>query len=415
MRVAWVAPNGGNFTLSSLKGTGGWISSMESALLESNEDIELGVVFVHSEDLQPIKHDRVTYYPVYRPLENNIQKLYHRWFRDEEKYEDALVAQMVEYIEQFKPDIVHIWGCENLYVKVLKYINYPSVVHIQGFASSIVQHYLPNGVSVADIASQDNFLDRYIFKRGNLHNYKSFLLRVAIEKEMAEYITNWIGRTEWDRASAYCLAPQAKYYHCDELMRKEFYEHQWRYHYDGKLVIQSSISNTWYKGVDVVLKTAQTLKSLGVDFEWNVYGVTEGSSVVRFFSRRYHIEPKSMNVNLLGYVDGATIMQGLLKSDVYVHPSYIENGCNAVQEAMLLGLPIVAHYTGGLTTTLNDNSGMLVQPSDSSAMAYAILQMRNRDVAEYYSQRGRKTAISRHDRNRVVADLLTAYRSIINE
>ena len=64
MRVACVAPNGGNFTLSCLKGTGGWISSMESALLESNEDIELGLVFAHSEKLQPITKGRVTYYPV---------------------------------------------------------------------------------------------------------------------------------------------------------------------------------------------------------------------------------------------------------------------------------------------------------------------------------------------------------------
>ena len=415
MRVAWVAPNGGNFTLSSLKGTGGWISSMESALLESNEDIELGVVFVHSEDLQPIKHDRVTYYPVYRPLENNIQKLYHRWFRDEEKYEDALVAQMVEYIEQFKPDIVHIWGCENFYVKVLKYINYPSVVHIQGLASSIVQHYLPNGVGVADIASQDKFLDRYIFKRGNLHNYKSFLLRVATEKEMAKYITNWLGRTEWDKASAYCLAPNANYYHCDELMRKEFYEYQWRYHYNEKIVIQSSISNSWYKGIDIILKTAQMLKSLGVDFEWNVYGVTEISSIVRYFLHKYNVSLKDVNVHLHGYVDGNTIMHGLLNSDVYVHPSYIENGCNAVQEAMCLGTPVVSHYVGGVATTIKNDSGVLVQVNDTSAMAYSILQMRDRYIAEGYSQRGRNTAIARHDRNKVVADLLTAYKSIINE
>lgn len=415
MRVAWIAPNGGNFTLNGLKGTGGWISSLETALLESDKSIELGVVFVHSEDLQPINRDRVTYYPVYRPLESKVQKLYHRWFRSEEKYEDGLVRQMVDYVEQFKPDIVHVWGCENFYVKILKYIHYPSVVHIQGLATTILEHYMPQGIGISDIALQDNFVDRYIFRRGNLYDYNSFYRRAETERNIAKYITNWIGRTEWDRASAYCLAPQAKYYHCDELMRNEFYEHQWQYHYNGKLIIQSSISNTWYKGVDVVLRTAQTLKSLGVDFEWNVYGTTESSSIVRFFSRRYHIEPKSVNVNLLGYVDGATIMQGLLKSDVYVHPSYIENSSNAIAEAMILGVPVVAQYIGGNTTMLKDDSGVLVQPNDSSAMAYAILQMRNRDVAEYYSQNGRKSAISRHDRNKVVADLLTAYKSIINE
>jgi glycosyltransferase involved in cell wall biosynthesis len=152
-----------------------------------------------------------------------------------------------------------------------------------------------------------------------------------------------------------------------------------------------------------------------VDFEWNVYGTTESSSIVRFFSRRYNIAPNTVNVNLLGYVDGATIMQGLLKSDVYVHPSYIENGCNAIQESMLLGLPVIAHCTGGLTTTLKDKSGVLVQPNDSSVMAHAILQMRDQSIAEYYSLRGRNTAIARNDRNKVVKDLLTAYKSIINE
>ena len=415
MRIAWIAPNGGNFTLNGLKGTGGWISSLETALLECDKDVELGIVFTHSEDVLPIKSDRVTYYPVHRPSESNVQKLYHRWFRREEKYEDGLVRQMVDYVEQFKPDIVHVWGCENFYVKILKHIHYPSVVHIQGLATSYVETYTPSRVGISDIALQDNFVDRYIFRRGNLYDYNSFCRRVETERNIAKCISNWIGRTEWDRVSAYCLAPQAKYYHCDELMRNEFYEHQWQYHYNGKLIIQSSISNTWYKGVDVVLRTAQTLKSLGVDFEWNVYGVTEKSSVVRFFSCRYHIEPKSVNVNLLGYVDGATIMQGLLKSDVYVHPSYIENSSNAIAEAMILGVPVVAQYVGGNPTMLKDNSGVLVQPNDSSAMAYAILQMCNQDVAIGCSERGRKTAISRHDRNKVVADLLTVYKSIINE
>ena len=415
MKVAWIAPNGGNFTLNKLKGTGGWISSLETALLESIEDVELGIIFFHSEKLQPIVKDRVTYYPVYRPLDNNVQKLYHRWFRDEEKFEDNLVLQMAECVKQFNPDIVHIWGCENFYVKILRHINYPSVVHIQGLASSIIQHYMPSGIGETDIASLDNFVDKYILKRGALYDYKSFIRRVSVEQEMSKYVTNWIGRTEWDKASAYCLNPNAKYYHCDELMRKEFYEHQWEYHYDGKLIIQSSISNALYKGLGVVLRTAQTLKSLGVNFEWNVYGVTASSSTVRFFAKKYNIKPKDVNVRLLGYVNAATIVEGLLKSDVYVHPSLIENGCNAVQEAMCLGTPAISQCVGGVKTTLASDSGILVQPNDSSMMAYSILQMLNRDVAEGYSRRGREVAMLRHDKNRVVANLVFAYKSILND
>ena len=414
MRVAWIAPNGGNFTLNKLKGTGGWISSLETALLESTEDVELGIIFCHSEKLQPIVHDKVTYYPVHRPLESNVRKLYNRWFRDEEKFEDRLVLQIADYVTQFKPDVVHVWGCENFYIKVLRYINCPSVVHIQGLASSIIQYYLPNGVGVSDIASQDNILDRYILKRGNLYGYKSFVRQVATEKEMAKYITNWIGRTEWDKASAYCLAPRANYYHCDELMRTEFYENQWQYHYNGKLIIQSSISDAWYKGVDIVLRTAQTLKSLGVDFEWNVYGVTELSATVCFFAKKYNINPKDVNIRLHGYVSADVIAKGLLDSDVYVHPSYIENGCNAVQEAMCLGTPTISQCVGGVKSTLASDAGILVQSNDSSVMAFSIIQMRNKDVAEGYSTRGRSIAIKRHDRESVVKELIEIYNAIIN-
>ena len=281
-------------------------------------------------------------------------------------------------------------------------------------SSSIIQHYMPSGIGETDIASLDNFVDKYILKRGALYDYKSFIRRVSVEQEMSKYVTNWIGRTEWDKASAYCLNPNAKYYHCDELMRKEFYEHQWEYHYDGKLIIQSSISNALYKGLGVVLRTAKTLKSLGVNFEWNVYGVTASSSTVRFFAKKYNIKPKDVNVRLLGYVNAATIVEGLLKSDVYVHPSLIENSCNAVQEAMCLGTPAISQCVGGVKTTLASDAGILVQPNDASVMAYSILQMRDQGVAEEYSKRGRSVAMKRHNRELVVADLVMAYKKIIN-
>ena len=414
MRVAWIAPNGGNFTLDSLKGTGGWISSMESALMESREDIELALIFTHPGKTAPIKRGRVTYYPVCRPLENNIQKLWNRWFRNEEQYEEQLVAKMVERVKEFEPDVVHVWGCENFYAKVLKYISYPSVVHIQGLASSIIQHYLPDGMSVEELALQDNFIDRYLLKRGNLYDYKSFLSRVHSEKEIATYITNFVGRTEWDKTNSHKLSPQARYFHCDELMRKEFFEQEWHYHHDGKLVIHSSISNTWYKGMDLVLRAAQTLKSSGVDFVWNVYGVTASSSVVQYFSRKYDVVLEDVNIKFFGYVDADTLVRGLLECDLYVHPSHIENSSNAIAEAMMLGVPVVAQSVGGNPTMLDDDSGVLVQSNDMSSLIYHIRQMSNREVAEKYSSKARTLAQKRHNKAKVVAELTEVYNAVVN-
>ena len=143
MRILWIAPNGGNYTLKDLIGTGGWVSSLETALIDFSTDVELGIVFLSSKYKETYKNNRVTYFPVYEPLETNLEKLINRWLRDVDKYENDICEKIAKCVENYNPDMVHIWGCENFYAKTIKYIKQPCVVHIQGFASSIINSFSP--------------------------------------------------------------------------------------------------------------------------------------------------------------------------------------------------------------------------------------------------------------------------------
>jgi sugar transferase (PEP-CTERM/EpsH1 system associated) len=58
--------------------------------------------------------------------------------------------------------------------------------------------------------------------------------------------------------------------------------------------------------------------------------------------------------------------------DVFVLPSLREGISNTILEAMACGLPIVATATGGTPELIGEDTGLLVPPTDSAALAAAI-------------------------------------------
>lgn len=98
-------------------------------------------------------------------------------------------------------------------------------------------------------------------------------------------------------------------------------------------------------------------------------------------------------------------------------PSHIENSPNNLCEAMIIGVPCVATYAGGTPSILENNiEGILVQDGDPWAMAGAILELaESPDIAVQFGNKAREKALKRHDRGRIINDLMNVYNNIINE
>ncbi|HEY1255862.1 MAG TPA: glycosyltransferase [Terracidiphilus sp.] len=76
-------------------------------------------------------------------------------------------------------------------------------------------------------------------------------------------------------------------------------------------------------------------------------------------------------------------------SDLITLPSYMEGCPNVVLEALACGRPVVATRVGGIPEILNNASGELVPPRDSSALAQALASVLDRSwVAETVSAQG---------------------------
>lgn len=420
MKVLWIAPNGGNYKHNVINRNGGWIGALQEKLMSSGLDLELGIVFLSSEDNEPSCEGRVTYMPIRYPIKCILRNRLFRNITANTAKEDTEIANLIrDRVNAFKPDIVHVWGTENNYSAVIPFLDTPFLVHIQGFASLYSNSYLPPGFSTADLKATSpwwnpaNWLRR-LLKSDAYSHYKAFLHQAERELAAAASVKNWAGRTEWDRAASQALSPGSRYFICEEVMRSDFEGSLWKYHYRDKLIIQSNISPTWYKGTDVVLKTAAALKGRGVIAEWHIFGISRQNRIVKYISTKLNITPEDVGVYFHGQVDGQAIREGLLACDVYVHPSYIENSSNAIAEAMMLGVPVIAQYVGGNPSMLKHDSGVLVAPNEPYMLATAIIGMRDKKSAEELSLKARNVANNRQNADKTVANLMDIYHTILN-
>ena len=419
MRVLWIAQNGGNYKHKGLERSGGWIGAMQDKLMAENADIDLGIVFLSDRDGEELREGRVTYMPVLFPECKWRRRYPFRNLTLESPSEDVRIARLIKRkADSFNPDIIHVWGSENNIASVIPLLNKPFAVHIQGLATLFSIAYFPPGFSKADLKAasplwKPSGLVKRLLKADDYSRYLTFLHQAERERKIAAYVKNWIGRTDWDREAVRALSPGSRYFHCEEVMRRDFEGESWTYHFGGTLNLQSNIGPQWYKGVDMVLRTAALLKEKGVPVHWRVNGIHSRQKMAGYISRKLGIVPGDVGVEFCGRTQAEGIKEGLLACDAYVHPSYAENSSNAIAEAMMLGVPTIAQRVGGNPTMLKDGSGVLVEAGHPELMASAIMEMRDRATAEGYSVRARDVAGSRQDGQRTAKELLHIYETVL--
>lgn len=223
-----------------------------------------------------------------------------------------------------------------------------------------------------------------------------------------------MGRTDWDKNISTLLAPQAKYYHCDEVLRLSFYGAKWKGEINEPPIIISVISDNSYKGFDTIVEAASILKKNGKDFFWKVIGIDLSSKLVRCSRRRISNDFEKIGVKLLGRLKAEEVKNELTGSDIFVHPTYIDNSPNSICEAMLIGLPIISTYAGGIPSLLTNNKeGILIQEGEPWTLASRILQLlNNKSIAKMFGQNAALRAAERHYPKKILDSLLHIYEEV---
>ena len=174
MRILWIG-NSGLYVPSNSSGGGynggGWVASVQKELMKI-KDITLAIAFCKDDEPKKVVQDGVTYYPVPNHTKSKKDKIIDLWKINDVTRDEVLWPYYQEkfknIIEDFKPDVVHIFGSE-LYQDLAARVtgDIPTVLHIQGLLSLSLYIYLPPSVSKWQYYMSGKGL------KGKYHNYQS--------------------------------------------------------------------------------------------------------------------------------------------------------------------------------------------------------------------------------------------------
>lgn len=390
----------------------GWQDALET-IVSVHDEIELYIAFeTEDEKSIPMFKDGVHYIPIVTSYSWLQRK--KAGFNPHESAKHILPLAL-QVIKEIKPDLIHVFGCEWPFGLVAKYTDIPVVIHIQGAIIPYTNALYPPKYNNFTLFFHSGINIRIWWKL--LREYCYNKNRKQMEEEIWRSVGYYMGRTSWDKSLCQTIHPKSKYFHVEEAIRPIFLkqQYQWEGIKNEKLSLVSTGMSFW-KGADVMLKTAYVLKSMGVDFEWKIAGAMDRYNL-QVIEEKEHLKFCENNIEILGFTQAEELLNLLCKSSLYIHTAYIENSPNSICEAQLIGIPVVATYVGGIPSLVSNNEdGILVPANDPWQMANEIVNLSvDKMKMETFSKMSQKKALLRHDSNNIYQQLLHCYKSVLND
>jgi len=410
MRVLWftTSPSLAEHKEVSSNITGGWIKSEEKALKFYHPDIQLGVVFPSKKNSDPYEIENTQYFPIRKSRPSKFHKVLFR-SNIRKSVVESQKRQYLEIIRDFQPDLIHIHGTENNFGVVVAGTSIPVVLSVQGIVSVCAHKYF-SGISRHEAG-------RNIFSLNNkfLIQYNDYRYLVNLEIRTLQNVRFLFGRTSWDKRVGSVLAPRAKYFHIDRVLRDVFYENEWNPHVKEETILVTTLRSSLFKGFEVIPDAARLLLDLNVKFKWKIIGLNKTDLLVKMMHSK--LGRVSEKIVFLGKLNDGEIVNELLNSDIFIHTSHIENSPNAVAEALAIGMPVIASFAGGTGSLLTDKKdGLLIQDGDPWVLAGAVLELiNNRHLAADLGKAARMNSLIRHNPRAIADKIFSAYQEIIKE
>lgn len=403
----------------------GWLTAMLDRFLQEQRrnQITLGIAFPTGREIGNISRKLV--------LVNEESCACYGFVEDletPEQYDSTIEERMKEIIEDFKPDMIHIFGTEYPHtLACVRAYRQPerTLIGVQGLISACAVAYM------ADLPGkiQRKFTLRDFIKKDSLKQQKKkFYKRGLYEKEALRMAGHVAGRTDFDKENVAKINPEAKYHLLNETMRSCFYRDRWKQNLCVPYSIFLSQGDYPLKGFHYLLQALPAVLEQYPEAHVNVAGnnilqnttwkdrlkISAYGKYLRKLIKENGLKDK---VTMLGMLDAEGMKEQFLKSHVFVCPSSLENSPNSLGEAMLIGVPCVAADVGGIHNLLVDGGDGLLYPAGNvGELAEKIIEIFSKEaISEKYSDNARKHARETHDADQNYYKMIRIYQEIVNE
>lgn len=401
MKILWLSNY--RFSAEPIKATGTWLKVMGEQLAEQNEvefiNITTGSVSMYCcENYNNIKQ---YVFPRNQLNFSNIQN-------------NNSVTLIGHIIEEFQPDLIHVWGTELSWGLLTKnYVNrFKVLLEIQGLLTQILQQYF-GGLSFAQILHCTGFKEVIKPNTHIIYEYNLLKKSSLIEHDIIKRHT-YIGvQSEWTHQSIKSINNDAKIFKSLIPLRSEFTSScgTWTFQGSGKIFVSASSLHS-FKGIHIAIECLNIIIQSGINASLNIAGSqTKGlrqSGYKRFINhliKKYKLES---SITWLGALDACQLVSELQSSDAVLIPSFIESYCLTLYESLCIGTPLVCSYAGAMPEAGHLNSEIkYFQPGDYLVAANHLSQIITR------SSSNTKTKPSFVSSENAVNRQLSIYRDII--
>jgi glycosyltransferase involved in cell wall biosynthesis len=409
MKILWLS----NRIISSedAGSTGTWLTALAKALVES-PDIEFGNIAIGSS--KTFAKSDVALFPQW--VVPSGQKIKSDGLPSAE-----IVAEIAAAVEKFNPDLVHVWGTESFWglLTARRIIQSPALLETQGLKFAIAKVYagdLRFHEKLSCIGIKEVLRGSSIFS-----SRLRFVRWGQYEQEMIFGHQHLAAQTDWLEAQLRSVNCSASMYRNDFMLRRVFSQcRPWR-KAETTDIFTTSAYPAPFKGLHVAIRAIGHLTKRIPGVRLRIAGALARTGIrqdgyiawVQREIRRLGIE---RSVEWMGPLSSEQISSILQTSAAVVIPSFIEGYCLGLAEAMMVGTPSVAAYSGGIPCIAQDNeTALFFQPGDDVMCAWQLERlMTDRDLAMRLSESARATALVRHNPARIVQKQLEIYQNVIN-
>lgn len=391
---------------------GGWLSLTTRALAEHDNSVEVGVAMRSpTRRFRKIESGGVSYFVL-------PQRRLDRF----DVYQDDVRRTLTD----FSPDLLHVEGTEMRHA--YRFLNTwpgPRLVSLQGVLNGIAPYELGT-LPLAKWLFLGPFRLRPVALAMLIRHYVQFIPRLRVEKKSLLRTTHVVGRTVWDEAQARLLNPNLRYHHVGRPLRDEFSARSWsnRDHTEFRLFFGNGAVPL--KGLHFVLRAVAALRDEFPKIRLVVAG--ENPFALRLLSLKRHLGYPAYirrlvrklrlgeSLEFCGVIPAEEVSAQMADSEVFVLGSLIENESATLGEAMMLGVPAVVSYAGGVPSMATDEEEVLFyRPEDTAMLAQQIRRLfTTPSLRVRLSNAAKRRARMSYDANSSVSRLISVYRSILS-